>query len=55
MGLLTFRTLEEALVGVEAINEDYSSHCRVARQIAEEHFDSDVVLPDLLSRLGLAA
>jgi hypothetical protein len=52
-GLLTFRTLEEAIAGVESINDDYLSHCRTARQIAEEHFDSDLVLGSLLQRVGL--
>jgi hypothetical protein len=53
-GLLTFTTLEEAAAGVEAINSDYDRHCKAARQIAEEYFDSDKVLPRLLADLGIA-
>jgi hypothetical protein len=53
-GLLTFRTLEEAMAGVRAINADYLSHGQAARQMAEEHFHSDVVLGRLLERVGLA-
>jgi hypothetical protein len=53
-GLLTFSTLEEAAAGVEAINRDYDRHCRVAREIAVEHFDSDKVLNRLLADLGVA-
>ncbi len=50
-GLLTYRTLEEAVEGVEAISSDYERHCRAAREIAEEHFDSDGVLGRLLEKL----
>lgn len=52
-GLLTFRTLDEAVAGVEAINDDYLSHCHAARQIAEEHFSSDRVLGRMLEHVGL--
>jgi hypothetical protein len=52
-GLLTFRTVEEAVAGIEAINRDYPAHCRAARRLAEEHFNSDVVLGGLLERVGL--
>lgn len=51
-GLLTFSTLEEAVVGVEAINRDYARHARVARDIAVNYFDSDKVLRQLLDDLG---
>jgi hypothetical protein len=53
-GLLTFSTLEEALSGVEDIEREYARHARAARAIAEEYFDSDKVLPKLLSKLGVA-
>ncbi len=52
-GLITFTTLDEAVAGVEAITTDYERHCRAARQVAEEHFDSDVVLTRLLGALGV--
>ena len=52
-GLLTFRTLEEAVAGIETVNGDYLAHCRAARQIAEKYFDSAVVLGRLLERVGL--
>ena len=52
-GLLTFRTFDEAVAGVEAINADYPAHSRAARQLAEEYFDSDKVLGRLLERVGL--
>jgi hypothetical protein len=43
-GLLSFRTLEEAVAGAEAIAADYRGHARAARALAEDHFDSDRVL-----------
>jgi len=52
-GLLAFSTLEEAAAGVEAIERDYERHCRAARALAEEYFDSRTVLSRLLERLGL--
>lgn len=52
-GLLTFRTIEEAVRGIEAINNDYLTHCRAARQIAEKYFNSDVVLGYILEQVGL--
>ena len=51
-GLLTFRTMEEALAGIEAINDDYAGHCRAARELAETYFDSDRVLANVLARMG---
>lgn len=53
-GLLTFRTLEDAVVCVEELARDYPRHCRAARVIAEEFFDSDRVLCDLLHKLNVA-
>lgn len=52
-GLLTFTNLEEAVEGVEKINRDYQRHSKAARAIAEEYFDSDKVLSNLLSKLGV--
>jgi hypothetical protein len=43
-GLLAFSSLEEAVRGADAIAGDYERHSRAARQLAEEHFDSDLVL-----------
>ncbi len=50
-GLVAFATLDEAQSGVETILRDYDRHCRAARAIAEEHFDSDKVLRRLLEKL----
>jgi hypothetical protein len=43
-GLVSFRTLDEAVAGAESISADYDRHCRAARALAEEKFDSDIVL-----------
>jgi hypothetical protein len=47
-GLLTFRTVEEALAGLEAINGDYLAHCEAARALARKYLDSDLVLRSIL-------
>lgn len=47
-GLLTFRTSDEAVAGAQAISDAYDLHCAAARRIAEECFDSDVVLTRFL-------
>jgi len=52
-GLLTYATLDEAVVAVEDVSADYVRHSRAARALAEETFDSDIVLPALLSRVAV--
>jgi hypothetical protein len=47
-GLLAWRTLEDAVAAIEALNADYERHCHAARAIAETYFDSDRVLTELL-------
>jgi hypothetical protein len=51
-GLLLFSTLEEALAGIQKLQDDPVRHATAARQLAEEHFDSDIVLRRLLENLG---
>ena len=53
-GLVSFRTLEEAIAGAERIGADYQAHSQAARALAERHFDSDKVLADFLSRAGVS-
>ena len=53
-GLLTFTTLDEAVAGAAEIGRDYPRHQRRARELAEQHFDSDIVLARLLGELNLA-
>lgn len=47
-GLLTFREMDEAVAGVEAINGDYEGHCRAARELAKEWLEYTKVLPKML-------
>jgi len=54
-GLLCFATLEEAAAAVEDVASAPARHARAARELAEEHFDSDRVLTRLADRLGAAA
>jgi hypothetical protein len=52
-GLFGFSTLEEILQAVETINAAYPKHSRAASALAREYFSYDVVLPRLLSEMGL--
>ena len=54
-GVVTFRTLDDAVAGAERIIRDYAVHARAARRIAETHFASDLVLGRLLADCGLEA
>jgi hypothetical protein len=47
-GLLAFRTLDEAVAGAARIADDYAAHSRAARALAEQWFDSDLVVGALL-------
>jgi hypothetical protein len=49
-GLLRFRTLEEAARALSAVEADYERHCRLARKLAEEHFDAQKVVGRVLER-----
>jgi hypothetical protein len=52
-GLLAFSDLDGAVAAVEDVVSDYEGHCRAARAVAAEHFDSDKVLRRLLDKLGI--
>jgi hypothetical protein len=54
LGLVPFRTMEEAVAGANSIEADYETHCRAARAIAEQFFDSDRVLGRLMQEIGVA-
>jgi hypothetical protein len=54
LGLVPFRTLEEAVAGAALIAGAYADHCRAARALAEEYFDSDKVLGRLIEEVGIA-
>jgi hypothetical protein len=52
-GLLTFRTLGEAVDATERIAAEYAFHSQAARELAEEYFDSQTVISELASEVGL--
>ena len=52
-GLIPFSTLDEAALGAREILRDYERHAKAARGLAEEWFDSDRVLGELLDRAGV--
>jgi hypothetical protein len=52
-GLLSFATLDQARAGIESITSDYERHAHAARTLAEQCFDSDKVLGELLTAVGL--
>ena len=54
-GVLPFATAEEALAQLDALNSAYDRHCRQARAIAGDYFDSDAVLTRLLEKAVAAS
>ena len=50
-GLLSFRTADEAASALDEVAGDYERHRRAARTLAEDVFDSDRVLGELLACL----
>ena len=52
-GLISFRTLDEAVAGAERIVRDYFAHCAAARRVVEEFFDARQVVRRLAGEIGL--
>src|SRR5262245_12203605 len=52
-GLLAFDAPGDAAAAVAAVNRDYERHCKAARRMAEEFFDSDKVMGGLLEKSGV--
>jgi GT2 family glycosyltransferase len=52
-GLFGFSTTDEAQAAIEDVESDYPRHRRAATEIARERFSHEVVLGDLLGRLGI--
>jgi hypothetical protein len=53
-GLFAFRSADDALAALDAVRSDYPRHARAARRLAEESFDSDLVLARFLRQVGAA-
>jgi hypothetical protein len=49
-GLFRFRTRDEAVAALDAVNRRYEHHCRAARELAETHFEARAVASSLLER-----
>jgi hypothetical protein len=52
-GLFGFKTMDDILAAVDAIESDYSKHSLAARAIAEEFFAAEKVVGSLMQRAGL--
>jgi hypothetical protein len=52
-GLFGFRTMDDILAAVDAIETDYAGHCRVAAEIARDYFAAEKVVGSLMERAGL--
>ncbi len=53
IGLFSFRTSDDVLAAVDAIERDYDGNRRAARAIAEEYFAAERVMSSLCDRAGL--
>jgi glycosyltransferase involved in cell wall biosynthesis len=49
-GMFRYRTLADAARAFDSINADYERQCRLARRLAEEHFDAEVVVSRILEQ-----
>lgn len=49
-GLFRFENVDEAAAALEEAAADYEHHCRLARELAEEHFDAKKVAGKVLER-----
>lgn len=51
-GLQAFTDIEGAIDALKRVEKDYSWHCKAARTIAEEYFDSKSVLNNILNQIN---
>jgi len=52
-GLFGFRSMEDILAAIDAVESDYEGNCRAAREIAAENFAAEKVIGSLMERAGL--
>jgi hypothetical protein len=52
-GLFGFRTMEDILAALDAVESDYEGNCRAAREIAAENFAAEKVIGALMDRAAL--
>jgi len=49
-GILTFKDINQAEAAIQEVENNYSKHSVIAREIAEQYFDSEKVLTRLLTK-----
>jgi hypothetical protein len=52
-GLFGFRTMDDILGAVDAIESDYEGNCRAARDLAIEYLAAEKVVGSIMERAGL--
>jgi hypothetical protein len=52
-GLHAFRTMDDVLAAVDAIESDYAGSCRAAREVAAEYFAAEKIVADIMARSGV--
>ena len=52
-GLFAFQTMSDVLEAIDAVEGDYESHSRAAREIAAEYLSAEKVVGSLMQRAGL--
>jgi hypothetical protein len=52
-GLCSYQTEDEAVNAIEMIVRDYAVHSAAASRIAAEYFDAELVIGDMLRKIGL--
>lgn len=52
-GLFGFKTMDDILAAVDAIESDYDGNCRAARDLGAEYFAAEKVVGSLMQRAGL--
>jgi len=52
-GLFSFRTTDDVLAAIEAIESDYRGHARDAAELATEYFAAEKVIGNMMARAGL--
>lgn len=52
-GLFGFKTMEDIVAALDAIESDYDGNCRAAREIAAEYFAAEKVIGSLMERARL--
>ena len=51
-GLFSFRDMDDIVTAIEAIEADLDKHSQAAVDIAESYFRAEIVLDELLARMG---